>query len=1115
MDEKLLRALSNIGDGLDELVKALQDKKGSKSDTASTIQAGDFSKQLKDIQTGLKSIKKDTQEILKQQKTILETAKKKEADKKTEPFETDPKKESMLKKGVGVIILIAVAVLAIGLAFKIVGKVDFFSVIALGIAIVLIAHAFEKIAATKLDLKQAAIASATMVLIAAGLMFSSFFLKGIKTIGLGQLITAVLIAAAMSLVLPSFAKMMKNLKGLSVFSMLKTIVLLPLILPAIALGIALASYALMLVKPISFGNFLGAIMVGAVFVVLSFGLKKIIKAFEGINPETAAVVAFTAPILFTGMSIAIWLSSKALSKVVPITFQNFVSAVMIAALFVVLAYAVKPIAKAISNMKWSDIPKIPVLFTILSLAIAASAFILFHAQKYIAGIDFMTMLKILVFTIVMGIAVVVLAFVSWLVNKLGGPSFYAKASLSILILATTILLTSKILSKGKYEHVPTFRWLFFSALNIVVYAVIAYVFNKMMTPGEFLKGSISILIMASTIMLTSQILSLGKYEKYPTLKWLIFTAVGILAFGVVAWVLTKLGGVSTYLKGAVVILVIAGVIMVTSHILNLGRYKSFPTLSWVIGVGAALLAFSVAAGILGLAVFGPQALIFAAGLAAILGVAGTIMATSLILAKGKYDMKGFVGWGLATAMLFAVFVPAIIALGAIGLAGKALSLLGVGDPIEIGKKALLGIASAIVGVSYILAKGTYKGGPTKAWAEGVGIAIGAFSPVYKMLMANGIMKIFGGGGVGPKEFSEAIGVVSDGIIAAAAKFAKSSAVFKKGPSKEWAEGVGLAIGAFAPVYTVLMKEKGLFGSGVGVKDMVKAIEAITVGIVTSAMIFNKYKAVFNKGYPTKEWSEGVGSAISAFSPVFSMLQGKKWFQSGKGMMKDMIGGVTGITTGIVTAAAILFKYQNYFKARIDPNFMKGLSTNVLQYALLMNNLTKLQGKQGMLDKLDEALGLDPISKAARGMVKIASAYDQLAKSIRNFGNSLNSISGEKAEILRRLTGNMAILSALDSRMFDSMLRTLERRASMFSSLLSADAEIKGKAGGGGETGVKKGAGSNLQVEKTGKYGNMQQQLDQVIDLLKLLNASTSQLDEFLAEQGFKDPAKAPPEIGMD
>ena len=79
---------------------------------------------------------------------------------------------------------------------------------------------------------------------------------------------------------------------------------------------------------------------------------------------------------------------------------------------------------------------------------------------------------------------------------------------------------------------------------------------------------------------------------------------------------------------------------------------------------------------------------------------------------------------------------------------------------------------------------------------------------------------FGGGGIGPEDFSTAIITVSKGIIEAASFFAdpKNTGVWKGGPTKEWAEGVGTAIGAFSPVYGMLMNNgiaKIVGGGGVG------------------------------------------------------------------------------------------------------------------------------------------------------------------------------------------------------------------------------------------------------------------------------------------------------------
>jgi membrane protein CcdC involved in cytochrome C biogenesis len=56
------------------------------------------------------------------------------------------RKRKVVLKSVGTILLIAVGVLAIGLALKLVGDVDFLSVVGLGLSIVLISVAFERVA---------------------------------------------------------------------------------------------------------------------------------------------------------------------------------------------------------------------------------------------------------------------------------------------------------------------------------------------------------------------------------------------------------------------------------------------------------------------------------------------------------------------------------------------------------------------------------------------------------------------------------------------------------------------------------------------------------------------------------------------------------------------------------------------------------------------------------------------------------------------------------------------------------------------------------------------------------------------------------------------------------
>ena len=112
MDKQLLKALDNLSVSLEMIAAALASKEDSSSATSTALKGGDFGKSLEAINTGIQSIKTDTQEILSNQKTIIALQKEKSKDV-IEETGTDKKKESNIKKGVGTILLIAVAVLAI------------------------------------------------------------------------------------------------------------------------------------------------------------------------------------------------------------------------------------------------------------------------------------------------------------------------------------------------------------------------------------------------------------------------------------------------------------------------------------------------------------------------------------------------------------------------------------------------------------------------------------------------------------------------------------------------------------------------------------------------------------------------------------------------------------------------------------------------------------------------------------------------------------------------------------------------------------------------------------------------------------------------------------------
>jgi hypothetical protein len=1192
MDKKLLDSLSNLSLALEDIAAALKDKGEAQSATAKAMKGGDFVKEIKEINVGVKALQKDSKQILANQQTIMNMAKSK-GDKKenvAEGLGKDKNAQKNFKEGLGVILLIAVAVLAIGVAFNLVGKVNFLAVIALSIALPLLAIGFAKVhkvlkevgfdpkkdarnfiiaitaisvgitaaswilsmitplsfskffTATFIALTFAmlgpsiykflmafkemswgqlikSVAGFALILpaIALGIAFASWAFQLIKPIGFSQFLTAVGIGIVFAIISFGIRKLLKSFKGIGVKDLMEAVIFLPLILPAIALGIAGASYAFQLIKPIGFVQFLTAVGIAIVFAVIAFGIRKLLKSFEGLDPATMIVTSLMLPIVLVAVSYAIAYSSVALGKIKPISFSQFLTAVGVAAVFVVISYGIKQIVNGISTMKWTDVPKIPVFMVLVAIAITASSYILAMAKVIPAA----TLFKIVLY----GVALAVIA------ASIGG---------------------------------------------------VMALFNKMKV------------------------------------------------------------GIKDALMGTLLIVVIAVAVMVSSHILALGNYKKYPDWKWALGVGLSLIAFTPAIVLLGaIAMSGVGALAILAGAGMVLIVAGTIMATSHILAGGNYGNYPPLSWSASVALSMGAFTAGMVVLGAL-----IIGTFGLGGlMLAAGSEAVLTIADTIVQASHILEKGKYTGGPTWNWAGGIALALGAFAPVYGMMMANSILSIFGGGGVGPDDFAQAIRTISQGIVDAAWFFANNESAFVKGPSKEWAEGIGTAIGAFAPVYKVLADNSGWMSSGVSVEDMAKAIMTISQGIVDAAKFFAENKSPFEEGnYPSEKWGKGVGAALGAFAPVFkAMNEDRGWFESGDDVLQSMLNGInfttgalissakaffnagdiwgaypsdqwangvkstivgfmdifqtiedrgysvvsfniyTSILSGalnsisasartlwmsqkffsfkmdpsyianlaknvlgygalsrmldsiltveekktmslgvfgdvtfktkksievsninkvisqMVISAGILYKNRLLFGFKIDPNYMKSIASNVLTFAELANNLSKKQKGQSTLD---EMLGLDPISRVAKGMVKIANAYDALAKAVKNFSGAINGLNVGKLQEFRVLTGNLAMLSAMDSTMFSNMLKVLESRSGVFANMLQIQtAEISKrpavKAGpGAGGAGVQS-KKSDESYHKDAKGETQLQKLDKIYQVMVALKNEAMDINTFL------------------
>lgn len=1048
MDKQLLAALNKTSDAIEALAEALNSKEKSTSASASALKSGDFGAQLKSINASLKSIKKDTQEILRQQKTIQSMSQKPAVkDDKDDPMSkmpTDKKKMDGLKKGLGVVLLLAVAVLAIGLAFKIVGKIDVLSVIGLAIGITIVSIAFEKVAQLNLSYKDAIRTSVVMVLIATAITASSWIMKLIIPISFTKLLTAIFISAMFVVI---SMKMREILTAAVLFGKMnvKPKVLLETMV-SISAAITASSWILQLVKPVSFDQVVTAIAISVMFAIVSYSIDKmaiaalIFKRFnikpsvllktlvsisaaitasswvlQFIKPLTTeqlitgaaisfmfflvamnlekiamGVIAFEKTkvkakeliICLVGISAAITASSMILDLVKPITDWNKIgTALAIAVLFAIMSYVLPELAvgvviieKALGKNKMF---LIPLLFTSIALAIYLSS----ELFKKVPNIELTMIGKIFLIGIAIAVISMVLTPAIFLLALLGLKRV-TTAALSIVILAGAIAAASQLMAKGKYDIFPGWRWSVFTAIAILAYGIVGWVLSKIGGIKDYIVGALIIVAMAGTIWIASKILNKGEYTKRPDMKWVLATAAGILAYGLLALAfgIIALSGVGAvaFLAGAGITLALAGLIVGVSLIFEKGEFTKYPSMKWNLSVIATLGSFGALALVLGTQVINP---VFWAGFLVIYGLAKLVVKTADILSQGKYDLKGFASWAAGTVLLFATFSPLILILGAVAAASAALGFFTGINPFEMGKAAFISIAETIVAVSHELKKGTYSGGPTYEWAKGVSIALGAFAPVYKMLVDNEIMKIFGGGGIGPDDFRKAIETITDGIIAAAQKFSDNSVAFANGPPVEWARGVGKAIGAFAPVYKVIKEGSGVIfdSSDEDVEKMKKGIFAICEGIVEAAKFFAKNTAQFTEGkYPDPKWGRGVGGAIKAFAPVFSILSETPWYRNPEKQIKAMKDGIIWISEAIVKAGETFQKTTpDMWIAEKVPN--KAWASGVSAAIKAFSGVFKIMTEES-----------DSIWKSGEDVVKgLAFGIKEISNSIADAGNAFS------------------------------------------------------------------------------------------------------------------------------
>lgn len=1028
MDKKLLEALNNLSFALEELSMAMQDssKDKNKSATSTALTSGKIEKKIDAIDKGVKQLQTDNKKILKNQEQLIKLAKEQRSGGGAVGDASDPKQRNKIKDGLATIMMIAVGVLAIGLAFKIVGAVNFVSVIALAIALPLVAIAFERIAKLK-DLKPAQMKTVLLVVLvmSAAIVAASYILSMVQPVGIFKLITATFIGATFTALSYGLPKLLQGFEKVSPMGVGKMILFGPAVLLAMSTAIALSSYALGMVQPVGIFKLITAVFIAGAFAALGYGLGKILDAFANmkVNPAKAAAAALLMPIVFVGLSLAIAGASLAFQMIKPVGLFKLITAALIGVVFIPLSYALPFLATAMSKITIKQALLMPVVLVLLAAAIYGTS-ILFNMTEQVPF------------------------------GKLFNIIFQ---SVTLAAIAATMFVAMKFATK----------------IGI----------------GNAVKGGVVLVIMSAVIMASSLILGLGTYKNYPTLGWILGVGASLTAFTLAAVILGALvfGPQGLVVAaGAAAILVMAGVIIGTAAILNQGDYKKYPSLLWNLSALGSIIAFSTASLAIGLLLFGPQAALAALGAVAMLGVSKTIVEVSKILAEGSYETKGFASWAAATALLFTVFTPIMVVLGGIAVANAVAQAFGA-NPWESAKEMILGIAQTIVDVAGVLSGGNFTGGPTVEWAGGISLALGAFAPIYEMLARS---QGWFTSGPTPDQFNQAIRTVVGGIVFASDAFAGFAE--KSGPSKTWAEGVAIALGAFMPVYEILAKSQGWFTKGPTPEQFKSAIMTVSQGIVDAAIFFGDNIAVFDvTKVPSKTWAEGVGGAIGAFIPALDFIsKNSGWLGTDTEIIKKAIDATA---RGIKSSSLILAGGR--YDTTVSPDWVSKTGSGIKAFIALAQELTDSKAKSK----------IKSISTLAKSMNRVSKSYTQLAQAVQKLNASLEELDVDKLNALRNLNASVILMSLMDPEQFKSMMTQLEEKGGVLVDALqdleSKEAAPTGK--GAPSPQVKTGGGAPAAPQRT--MSDLYSIMESVDAKLASIDKSSDKLSKYVDEIRGDDP----------
>jgi hypothetical protein len=779
IDQEFIDKLQNFADALESIIDILKQQSDT-GDLLNKVASTMSGEKMEEITTSIKEILDISKQTNNNTKKILDEIKASRKQKETGMFGKVQDKDNKKKivDGISVILLIAAGVLAIGLAFKIVGKVDFLSVVALSIGILVVSKAFAEITKLKLKTKEMLIAGLCLVIMSASIVISSLILLAFQPIPKEKMTSLILMSIGLGVASYFIFKAAHNIKLMD----LPKYFLLPFLLPIIAYSIAKSSEYLKNTKNVGLKQGISAIFVGVILVIGALAVMLLLKVLGNVTIPKMLLAVAMIPLIAGGivLSSVILQGFQKIENPWDMIFGSFAMGLSL------LAFV--PAIWLLGKMKIENMLSGALAVPIVSAAILSADWILSKGTYDVTKIPgFMWSLSVGLSLLVFGIGI-------FLMGKFLGMKELLLGSICVVAISGVIWLSSLILSKGEYTKFPSIDWALGVGLSILAFGINTALLGGIAILGfglglvAILLGMTLVPLVADVIVTTSKILSKGTYDQFPSLNWSMGVGLSLLSFGTAMALMGVIPFGETILKrGKKLVETIAQTISDVSYILAGGNYIGGPTEDWAKGIGLSINAFASALQIIensDILDSDPESFN-----KFMTSLANTMKSVADTIALGNWDVKyPDEKWGKGVSAGLLPFVDAY------KIISDTAPMFGEVDTSQFGT-FMEGIANSMVKVSNVFSGNTWDGKyPKKEWGEGVSAGLLPFIDAYKLMSSNKsfLQGVFGGG-------EDTFGIFMEGIANSTVKVAKifKGQDFSGGPTDVWSKKISTALSAFS------------------------------------------------------------------------------------------------------------------------------------------------------------------------------------------------------------------------------------------------------------------------------------------------------------------------------